>query len=819
MPFFKHTDHLKGSAVQVVPIILCWMLISPVFWGQTEGVGGEGGEGGEGGVEVVHYEADDIYFSVDSGLGFLTGQAKVVSGSMELTAHRIVLRLDDNEVCAFGTKDSLGQWVGRPQFKDGAQAFTQDELCYNFDTGKGLSRHAVTQENEIVFHASRAKRQPDETVHVRGGKFTTCDADNPHFHFHLTKAIMVPNDRVVSGPLYLKFRKIPTPLMLPFGWFPLSQEKESQGVLLPSYGDGGELGFFLKDLGYYQPLGEHWDAKLLTDIYTGGSWAARIASNYNYRYRNSGAFSLSFQRQRQGFKGTPGFGLANNFFVRWNHSQDPRARPNSRFNASVNFGSSGNFQQNLNSSQEEYLSNTFQSSLQWTANVPRTPFSTNISARHNQNSLTGNVSVTVPSLSLNMQRTSLAKLVGLTAGRSSLLDGVAVTYSSQMENTLQGPDSLFGAQDWRNLKIRNGLKHNVKLSSSSSIGFVSLAPSFTYDQYDSFQRLDVTEVPVGADSVALVTDTLGGYQSTNEWRLGVSASTRFYGLFNLPGKGRVKAIRHVLSPNVGFSYQPERLRDQTLVTANDEVNWNPYALGRYVPTDRREAGSLNFSLGQNLEAKVADRETGELKKVKILDNLSTSGNYNFIADSLQLSDLQTRAFTSLFNRVNVNLNATHTAYARDSVTGGTVNRFLATEGGGLVRLRRLTGAVGTRINAAQGAANPWNMRLDYNVNLRRNWAPELGRDTSAVTHAVSARGGFSVEQKFKVDVTSGYDLARREFTPTNLNFYLDLHCWEFTFNWIPFGVRRSFSLRLNVKSALLRDLKLEARGSQGQFLF
>ncbi|MEC8361423.1 MAG: putative LPS assembly protein LptD, partial [Bacteroidota bacterium] len=356
---------------------------------------------------------------------------------------------------------------------------------------------------------------------------------------------------------------------------------------------------------------DHWDAQLLTDIYTGGSWAARVASNYNYRYRSTGSFSVSYQRQREGFAGTPGFGLSNNFFVRWSHSQDPRARPNSRFNASLNFGSSGNFQQNLNSTQEEYLSNTFQSSLQWTAKVPRTPLSTNISARHNQNSLTGNVALTLPSLSLNMQRTSLSKLVGLDAGKSALLDGVAVTYSTQMENTIQGADSAFGAQDWSSLKIRNGLKHKVKFTSSSSVGFVSVSPSFTYDQYDSFQSLDVSEVQVTQDSTAFVNDTLRGFQSANEWRLGVTASTRFYGTFNMPGEGRVKAVRHVLAPSLGVSYNPERMREQSLVTDAGEVGWNPYALGRYGPNDRREAGSLNFGLSQNIEAKVADRETGE----------------------------------------------------------------------------------------------------------------------------------------------------------------------------------------------------------------
>ena len=800
-------------------IILFWMLISPVFWGQTAAPDSTQSDDVVAPGEVVEYDAQDIYFAVDSGLAYLTGEAQVVSGTMTLRAHRIVLDLEAGEVCAFGKRDSTGAWVGRPEFKDGPQSFSQDQLCYNFETGKGLSRHAVTTEQDIVFHADRAKRQPDETVHVRDGKFTTCDADNPHFHFHLTKAIMVPNEKVVSGPLYLKFRKIPTPLALPFGWFPLQREKQSQGVLLPGYGDGGDLGFFLKDLGYYLPLGDHWDAKLLTDIYTGGSWAARVASNYNHRYRNSGSFSVSYQRQREGFAGTPGFGLSNNFFVRWTHSQDPRARPNSRFNASVNFGSSGNFQQNLNSTQEEYLSNTFQSSLQWTAKVPRTPFSTNISARHNQNSLTGNVTLTVPSVSLNMQRTSLSKLMGLDAGRSAILDGVAVTYSSQMENTIQGADSAFGAQEWSSLKVRNGLKHKVKLTSSSSVGFVSLSPSFTYDQYDSFQSLDVSEVQVTEDSTAFVNDTLRGFQSANEWRLGVTASTRFYGTFNVRGEGRVKAVRHVLAPSLGVSYNPERMRAQSLVTDAGEVGWNPYALGRYVPNDLREAGSLNFALSQNIEAKVADRETGELRKVKILDNLSTSGNFNFVADSLKLSDFQTRAFTSLFNRVNVNVNATHTAYARDAQTGQVIDTFLASQGQGLVRLKRVTGAMGTSFKSAQDAGTPWNARLDYNVNLSRQWASELQRDTSVVTHALSARGSVNVLKRYKLDVTTGYDLARREFTPTNLNFYVDLHCWELSFNWIPFGVRQSFSLRLNVKSALLRDLKLEARGSEGRLLF
>ena len=218
------------------------------------------------------------------------------------------------------------------------------------------------------------------------------------------------------------------------------------------------------------------------------------------------------------------------------------------------------------------------------------------------------------------------------------------------------------------------------MTSSSSIGFISIAPNFSYDQYDSFSALDVSLVQVTPDSSTFYTDTIQRFQSANEWRLGVTASTRFYGLFNIPGQGRTKAIRHVLSPSLGMSYSPERSWGETLNTDAGEIGWNPYALGRFVPTDRREAGSLNFGLSQNIEAKVADRTTGELRKVKLLDNLATTGNFNFVADSLKLSDLQTRAFTSLFNKVNVNLNATHSAYARNPETGQVIDTFLASQG-------------------------------------------------------------------------------------------------------------------------------------------
>ena len=395
----------------------------------------------ESAFEVVWGASDSTRMNAVDSEVELYGSAFVALDDIRLEADRIVYSQATNQACAYGRRDSVGAWIGRPVLSQGGQTFEQDELCFDMKSRRGLSRKAVTVQGEAIFHAAVAKRQANERIHVANAKFTTCDAENPHFHFHLKRAVMIPGEKVVSGPFYLKFRKIPTPLALPFGWFPTPPEKRSHGLLMPGYGDGGNLGFFLKDLGYYMPLGEYADTRLTGDIYTGGSWAIRNSTNYKIRYRASGNFNVSFQRQRIGFTGLPSLTKQNQFFVRWTHNQDGRARPNSRFNTSVNFGSNNHFQTNLSSSQQDYLTNTFQSSVQWSRTFPGKPFNVAMSARHSQNSQTGNVDVTLPAFTFNLQRVSLAKLLGRKQVGSGLLDDIAISGSSRFEQTMQAPDT------------------------------------------------------------------------------------------------------------------------------------------------------------------------------------------------------------------------------------------------------------------------------------------------------------------------------------------------------------------------------------------
>ena len=740
----------------------------------------------------------------------LFGSAFVAVDDLRLEADRITYDEISNQACAYSRKDSMGVWIGRPVLTQGGQTFEQDELCFDLETRRGLSRHSVTVQGEAVFHAEVAKRQSDERIHVSNAKFTTCDAENPHFHFHLKRAIMIPGEKVISGPFYLKFRKIPTPLALPFGWFPTPPEKRSHGLLMPGYGNGGSLGFFLKDLGYYLPLGDQADTRLMGDIYSGGSWAIRSQTNYNVRYRASGSVNLSFQQTRTGFTGLPSLSLSNQAFVRWSHNQDSRSRPNSRFSASVNFGSANNFTTNLSSTQQDYLSNTFQSSAQWSKSFPGKPINLALSARHSQNSLTHQVDVTLPSLTANLQRTSLAELLGLSNSAWQLLQEVAVTASSRFEQTLQAPDSIFAAGAWDQVSFQNGIKHSASASSQMRLGFVSITPNFQFNEYWGFEELQGRLEEIEQGVVEQISDTLSGFNTTRDWRLSANASTRFYGTFQFGPDKRIPAIRHVLSPSLGMSYTPENSRTQTTELGDESWEYNPYGLNRFKPQNIRASQAFNFSLSQNLEAKVRDIETGELRKVRIIDNIVTSANYNMVADSLRLSDITTRANTDLFDKVRVNVGFTHSAYDRDS-TGQRVNSFLIDAKKGMVRLTRANAALGTNFRGGQDTNLPWDMRVDYNLGMRKNWATSLKQDTLALTQTARVRGGIRIFERWKIDVNGGYDFVNGEFTNTQLDLYWDLHCWELAVNVVPFGYRKSIYVRLNIKASMLKDLKMEFR--------
>ena len=760
---------------------------------------------------IAYSSTDSIVFHVAEEQVALHGDALVETGGIELKAARIDYFAGIREMEAVGVPDSADTWIGRPVFTQGGKSFTQDRLRYDLESRKGLSQHAVTKEGELTFHAERAKRFPDGRIFMKGGKFTTCDAPNPHFHFHLTRGMLVPNEKVVSGPMYVKVRSIPLPIGLPFFWFPQKDER-SRGLIFPSFGNGQDLGYFIKDLGWYEPLGDHWDARVQGDLYSRGTWRLSGTAQYRYRYRFSGNFQLSRSSiVSGGTAGDPGASRRTEFFVRWSHSQDPKARPNGRFNANVNFGSSGNFRSQLNSSQEDFLSNTFSSSVNYNASIPGKPISVTATARHNQNSSTGRVDLVVPSLGVNVSRFELplSRIFAPNSVTRKWYDRIGMTYALKSEQRVSGTDSTLFEEGLSGLieRATSGVKHTATASTQIKAGFVSLTPNVSYNGYWNFAALDKAVSLDVPDSV--VTDTLRGFYADGDWRMGVSANTKFYGTFNNRKEGRLRALRHVVTPQVGFSYNPAFQRRDTVVGLDGSVLevYDPLAPGLYTPSELGAQGSLNFTLNNNLEAKIRDRE-GEVRKVRIIDNLSLRASHNLQADSLRWSDISGSGFTTLAGKFPVNVGFAHSVYARDS-TGAQINRFLWEEGGAPLRLKRMNASVNGRWNG--NGKFPWSLRTGYTMRLQRNWQTAEQQDTTILTQNLTLNADVTLFEDWRLTVGSGYDFKAKDFTNTQVNLFWDLHCWEFSARWIPFGIQQSLQLRLAVKASMLKDVKLDKR--------
>lgn len=637
----------------------------------------------------VEYSAvDSIPFDIRNQVVYLFGDAEMTYGSINLKAAFIRIDFRTKELFATGLPDSLGQLQGKPVFVDGNESFQSITLRYNFETQRGRTTQVFTEEADGFLHGDVVKIMETREIHVSGGKYTTCDDPNPHFHISFSRAKIIPNDKIIASAPRLTIENVKTPLILPFGFFP-NKRGQASGILIPSYGETNNRGFYLENGGFYWGINDFVDLSLRGDIYTRGSWAARMGSTYRVRYRYNGAFNLNYAINILGERDLPGYERNRDFRVIWNHNQDPKARPNSVFRANVNAGSSAYNRFNPTTS-NDYLSNTFSSNVSYSANwAGRYNFSANM--RHSQNTQTQRVDLGLPEIAFSVARFYPFRRQN-PQGRLRWYEDITMNYTMNARNQITAhEDDMFTSRMFDDM--RNGVQHNIPLSHNMRVlRYFNLSNSVSYNMRWYFQQVEqrwefdpdgtpTTQMPIPGQ---LVRDTIRGFNAVHDFNYSASLNTRLYGLMQFR-RGPVRALRHVVSPSFGFSYRPDfadpfwgyygEFYDPN--RRQPEVRYSRFEGSLYGTPAAGRSGSLNLGITNNLEMKVRSRRdtiSGE-RKIALIENLSVNTSYNLAADSLNLSDIRLSGRTRLFGQFDLTYSSTWSPYAVDE-EGNIYNKFL-----------------------------------------------------------------------------------------------------------------------------------------------
>jgi len=632
----------------------------------------------------VKYSAKDSTF-FDKGKVYLYGDASVSYQDIQLTAHQIELDLENSIAFAEGTVDSLGVEQGLPVFKDKSGEYTMRRMRYNFKTEKAIIEHVVTTQGEGFVVSERAKKNADNTYFLKDGRYTTCDNhDHPHYYINMTKAKVIPGDKIIAGPAYLVVEDVKIfPRFIPFAFVPTTSSYSS-GFLMPSYGEESNRGFFLRDGGYYWAASELFDLSLTGDLYANSSWGLRTSSNYRKRYKFSGSFNAQRITNVTSEKDLPDYSKSNDFSLTWSHRQDAKASPYSTFSASVNYSTSSFDRNNVGSiiNPEVLAQNTKRSSISYSRQFPGTPFNMSMNALHSQNSRDTSINLTIPDLTLTMNRIYPFKKKNRIGSKESWYETISLGYTGNFKNDIQTKESdlSFSPQsfsdDWR-----NGARHSVPVSMNLKLlKFFTLTPNMNYTERWYFKS---TEKEWDAAQQRIVTsDTIQGFNRVYDYSFGVSTSTKIYTFFR-PSKAvfgdKIEALRHVMTPSVSFSYRPDfgdpkygyydwfEYYDED----RDQVVRHDYSLYEntlYGVPGRGESGSMGFSLGNSLEMKLkSDRDSTGFRKISILESLNFSSSYNFLAEEFNLSNISMSGRTKVLG-TNLSFGATFDPYALDTTT-------------------------------------------------------------------------------------------------------------------------------------------------------
>ena len=633
----------------------------------------------------VKYSAEDsLVYDAESGTAYLYGNSKVDYENMKLTSDKVHMNLDKSTVRATGTIDSTaeGGIKGKPVFTMGKDEYKSDTMAFNFKSKKGLIKGVYTEQQDGFLSGEVGKRDSTGSVYLQHGRYTTCDKPHPDFYIALSRAKVRPGKDVVFGPAYLVVADVPLPLAIPYGFFPFSK-KYSSGFIMPSYGDESDRGFYLRDGGYYFAISDKWDLKLLGEIYTKGSWGVSAASNYRKRYRYSGSFLFSYQDSKTGDKGLPDFAEQESFKIQWNHRQDPKANPYSSLAASVNFATSSYERNNLNSmyNPQTLTQSTRTSSVSWSTGFSSIGLSLSATTNLAQNMRDSSIQITLPDLNISLSRFYPFKRKHL-VGKERWYEKISMSYTGQLANSISTKeDKLLHSnliKDWK-----NAFQHTIPVQANFTLfNYINVTPSFNFTD-----RMYSKKVTRGWDNTLqkeVVRDTTYGFHNVYNWSMSVGASTKLYG-FWVPNRklfgDKIQAIRHVITPQVSFSYSPNfgarrygyyDSYQYTDASGNVKlVEYSPYQDELYSVPGKYKTEMISWDVSNNIEMKIkSDKDTTGYKKISIIDELGASMSYNAAADYHRWSDLSMRLRLKWWKNYTFSLNAQFATYAYELDANG-----------------------------------------------------------------------------------------------------------------------------------------------------
>lgn len=811
------------------------------------------------GAPVKYFAQDSVVIMIRDKKIYLYGKTKTDYEDISLTAPQVEIDQQTQILTAFNKRDSTGSVIEEAHFAQGEQGFTSDTIRYNFKTQRGLTINTITQSGEFFVHGETVKKVDDNVTFIKNALFTTCNLDEPHFAFRANKLKMVNKKLAISGPTHPEFEGVPIPVYLPFGFFPLSQGRHS-GLLPPQFATNDQFGLGLEGLGYYKVINDYWDAKFYGSIYSYGGWTANVNPTYRKRYRYSGAFNFGLQKTKRNFKGDPDYYSNNSYSLTWNHSVDARARPGVTFSANVN-ASSTSYNKNVPNNPNLNFQNQLASSITYSKTWIDKPFNLTVSANHNQNNQTGIVNLSLPDVGFTVNTIYPFQKKDF-AGSKKWYEQLGIAYNGSFRNQVSFYDSAFQLRQLIDT-LQWGAQHSIPITLSLPPilgGAVVVSPSVSYSQVWLAQKFRRTW---NASAGKLDTTITKGIFIDQQASFSLSFNTALFGTYRFKN-AKVMAIRHVIRPSLGISYRPDLSKQHFYDVQVDATGYmarfSEFQGGLYSGYGEGRSGGLTFQLDNNLEMKLRPKKDTTAttedaggaennRKIKLIDGYGFSTAYNFLADSMKLAPLQFYFRSNLFDKINLNANATMSPYQVDA-RGRDINKY-AWQGGRFTPGRITSGSISLstsfkskpkdeekdkqkteelnqqmndptlmadrqrlldymRQNPAEFVDFniPWQVSLSYSLYFSEQFKADYSGFEKIVRSNVNFNGSFNLAPKWNFSVNGYYDFDTKKLQTFTMAISRDMHCWQMSINVTPIGLYRFFNFTISPKSGLLQDLRI-----------